>query len=131
MTAALMGGLVLGGCSGAAGGPTPPAAEKAGTPTASPDAATASPSPSVSQPAAPEPSDAVSPTAAGSKPSPSHGSKPAPKRSTAGSSKIPQNPYRGPNPPPAPTHVPTLDWKPSPFDPKDPSIPKYTLPPLP
>lgn len=44
-------------------------------------------------------------------------------------SEIPQNPNRGPTRR-RPAHVPTMDRKPTPFDPKDPSIPKVTLPPL-
>ncbi|MEJ8645912.1 hypothetical protein WKI68_41185 [Streptomyces sp. MS1.HAVA.3] len=79
---------------------------------------------------APEPSASAAPPAAKPKASAGRGSEPAPKRSTAGSSKVPQNPYSGPTPPPAPSHIPTMDWKPTPFDPNDPSIPTYTLPPL-
>ncbi|MGW9375926.1 hypothetical protein ACWGVR_38615, partial [Streptomyces xanthophaeus] len=51
---------------------------------------------------------------------------PAPRRTA----QVPQNPNRGPNPAPAPPKPPIPEWTPTPFDPKDPSIPTYTLPPL-
>ncbi|MGW2997552.1 hypothetical protein ACWDA9_39805, partial [Streptomyces sp. NPDC001193] len=53
--------------------------------------------------------------------------RPPPRRA----SQIPQNPYHGSNPPPAPKHVPTPDWTPWKPDLKDPSIPTYTIAPLP
>lgn len=131
VTALLAGGLLLGGCSDGAS----PAPEKSGSPTpgtsASPSA-TASPSSSPTA-AAPPPTPAAASAEPDETPDPTATPGARPKASTPPrTSSIPQNPYRGPHPPPAPPRPElTPDWTPWKPDPDDPSIPTYTVPPLP
>ncbi|MCC0099824.1 hypothetical protein K7B10_34595 [Streptomyces flavotricini] len=129
VTALLAGGLLLGGCSGG----TSPAPEKSGSPTPVTGAGpTATAPPTVASPTA---TPTATPSASAERaetpdPTATPGARPkSPPPSSA--ARIPQNPNRGPNPPPAPTHVPTPDWTPWKPDFKDPSIPTYTIAPLP
>ncbi|WP_405442803.1 hypothetical protein OG373_35760 [Streptomyces avidinii] len=113
VTVALAGALMLVGCSGGVDGPD---AGKPGAPAPGSGPATGPPAPSPSEPAT------APPSAPAAEPSPSATGGPAPGPTPAGPSEIPQNPDRGAGSPPA-------SWKPTPFDPEDPSIPNYTVPP--
>ncbi|WP_158714895.1 hypothetical protein [Streptomyces erythrochromogenes] len=114
---ALVGALALGGCSGE------PAGAKPVVPAPASASSTAPSAPSPSEPASAQPSTPAA------EPRPSATGGPEPERTPAGASDVPQNPNRGPNPPPAPDRPPLPTWKPAPFDPKDPSVPNYTVPP--